>query len=315
MRIRGSLVIIFCLLLIVGCSNQVGSMNENEQARITVTDHADREVKFAEPPKRIVSLVQGDMDILYQLGAEIVGGPTVSKDLLPTELANIEQVGTAHEADFEKIVSLKPDLIIGHAGLNMKDVSTVESLGLKMFLTNSNSYESILEVIDQYGKILERENEAKEMIAEIEAKKKEIEQKPLTKDVRALIIYGTTDLFLAALPTSLSGDLLATVGGENVASDLPGIESYPDYAQLSMERVIEANPDVIYFITHGEPEAVKEKFESELKSNPSWKKIKALENDNFVLLPYELFGTNPGPKLAESLTYIRENLESIAAEN
>ncbi|MFJ5624264.1 ABC transporter substrate-binding protein [Peribacillus loiseleuriae] len=311
-----SIIILLFILLITGCSKSSVSMKENKDhtARVIMTDHANRELMFDDPPLRIVSLVQGDMEIVHSLGAEIVGRPTVSSDVLPKELADIEEVGTAHEADFEKIISLKPDLIIGHAGLNMKDVSTAEALGLNIFLTNSNSYETIIEVISMYGKILDRENEANEMIAEIEEKKSSIQSNPLHKKVKALIVYGTTDLFLAALPTSLSGNLLDIVGGENIASNLPGIDSYPDYAQLSMERVIEANPDVIYFITHGDPDAVKEKFKLELKSNPAWNKVNAFEHDNFVFLPYELFGTSPGPKVADSLRYLRESLESIATE-
>ncbi|KMY51472.1 ABC transporter substrate-binding protein [Peribacillus loiseleuriae] len=311
-----SIIILLFLLLITGCSKSSVSMKENKDhtARVIMTDHANREIMFDDPPLRIVSLVQGDMEIVHSLGAEIVGRPTVSSEVLPKELADIEEVGTAHEADFEKIVSLKPDLIIGHAGLNMKDASTAEALGLKLFLTNSNSYETIIEVISMYGKILDRENEANEMIAEIEEKKSTIQTKPLNKKVKALIVYGTTDLFLAALPTSLSGNLLEIVGGENIASNLPGIDSYPDYAQLSMERVIEANPDVIYFITHGDPDAVKEKFKLELKSNPAWNKVNAFKHDNFNFLPYELFGTSPGPKVADSLSYLRESLESIATE-
>ena len=35
------------------------------------------------------------------------------------------------------------------------------------------------------------------------------------------------------------------------------MKEYPQYAQLSVERIIEANPDVIYLITHGDPNSVK----------------------------------------------------------
>lgn len=302
-------ILILCFGLLIGCSTENSMQGSGEDASF-VTDHADREVGFTEPPRRIVSLVQGDMEIVHKLGAEVVGRPTISSDVISEELRDVPEVGTAHEVDFEKVVSLKPDLVIGSASLNVKDATTAEALGLKMFLTNSNSYDKILDVIEMYGEILDRQKEATALIDEIEETKATVAARPVSEQIKALIIYGTPESFMAALPTSLSGNLLEIAGAENIASQLPGIDNYPDYAQLSMERVIEGNPDVIYFITHGDPEAVKDKFKQELKSNPSWENMTAFEQDQFIFLPYELFGTNPGSRVVESLEYLRESLNS-----
>lgn len=76
-------------------------------------------------------------------------------------------------------------------------------------------------------------------------------------DVKALLVYGAPGTYLAALPTSLSGNILEKTGGKNIAADFPEMKEYPQYAQLSVERIIEANPDVIYLITHGDPNSVK----------------------------------------------------------
>ncbi len=304
---------ILCFFLLIGCSDErLMQENDKEASSITVIDHANREVNLAEPPKRIVSLVQGDMEIVHRLGAEVVGRPTMNREVISEALREVTEVGTAHEVDFEKIVSLKPDLVIGSASLNMKDATTAEALGLKLFLTNSNSYDRILEVIEMYGEILARQTEAMALIDEIEKAKENVRASSTVEQVKALVIYGTPESFMAALPSSLSGNLLEIAGGENIASQLPGIDRYPDYAQLSMERVIEGNPDVIYFITHGDPEVVKDRFKQELKSNPSWEKMKAFKHDQFVFLPYELFGTNPGPRVVESLEYLKKSLNSVS---
>ncbi|RKD23225.1 hypothetical protein BEP19_11850 [Ammoniphilus oxalaticus] len=302
-------------IIISGCSSQTVSteVKTDQNGGVMITDHAERTVKFNEPPERIVSLAQGDLEIVYQLGGNIVGRPTARIQPLK-ELAEVEQVGTAHDVDFEKVVSLKPDLVIGHADLNRKDISTAESLGLKLFLTNGNQFEQIVEMIDQYGTILERKNEASRLIANIQQKREAIEADPLPREIKALIVYGTTESFMAALPSSLSGNLLDIAGGQNIADGLPKVEHYPDYAQLSMEHVIAKDPDVIYFITHGEPEAVKEKFEQELRANPAWRGVKAFKNDQFIFLPFELFGSSPGPKVGESLTFLKESLDQVAVK-
>ncbi|WP_025028716.1 ABC transporter substrate-binding protein [Caldalkalibacillus mannanilyticus] len=321
--------ILLVIALLVGCStasltqnnvsegeDQQGQKQENSSPQgveegITIIDHAQREVFFQSSPKRIVSLLPGDMEIIDALGGEIIGRPSVRGEgqELPERLASAIQVGSPHEVDFEKILSLKPDLVIGHAGLNMKDVGTAEYLGLNMLLTNSNSYEKIIQVIDMYGQLLERTTEAKALIQSIEDRKEALQQGSARQEVKVLMVYGTVDTFMAALPTSLAGNLLEQVGGKNIASDLAGLEQYPDYAHLSMERVIEANPEVIYFITHGDPQAVKEKFETELKSNPAWHKVKALEKDQLIFLPHELFGSNPGLKVIEAMEFLKESLD------
>ncbi|MBM7661856.1 iron complex transport system substrate-binding protein [Bacillus mesophilus] len=276
---------------------------------VTITDHAGRELTFDEKPVRIVSVVGADLEIVHALGGEIVGRPSVRGPVVPAELSEIEEVGNSHNIDFEKIVSLEPDLVIGHARLNMKDVATAESLGLNMMLTAMDGYEDILETIELYGQVLSLEDKATELVQSMEERKAAIE--PIKNEVKALVVFGSTESMMAALPTSLAGNLIEQVGITNIASDLPGIEKYPTYAQLSMEHVLQQNPDIVYIIAHGDAEAVKNKFEEEIKSNPAWENVKAMQNNNLVILPANLFSSNPGPRVVESLEFLSESIKSM----
>ncbi|MGM0845059.1 MAG: ABC transporter substrate-binding protein [Bacillota bacterium] len=282
---------------------------EVKEAGVTVTDHAQRELTFEEHPSRIVSLVGADMEIIHALGGEIVGRPTSHGPVIPAELAGVEEVGNSHQVDYEKIASLEPDLVIGHARLNMKDVETAESLGINVMLTAMDGYENILETIELYGQVLGKEDKASELVKSIQDKKASIE--PAKEEVKALVVFGSTESMMAALPNSFAGNLVEHMGITNIASDLPGIEKYPTYAQLSMEHVLKENPDVVYFIAHGDAEAVKGKFEEEIKSNPAWENVNALKNGNLVILPPALFSSNPGPRVTESLEFLSESIQSM----
>lgn len=66
-----------------------------------------------------------------------------------------------------------------------------------------------------------------------------------------MLVYGAPGTYLAALPSSLSGDLLEAACGKNIAADFPQEEKYPQYAGLSSEKIVERNPEVIMLITHG----------------------------------------------------------------
>ncbi|MCM3714042.1 ABC transporter substrate-binding protein [Alkalihalobacillus oceani] len=279
-------------------------------AGVTVTDFAGREVGLEQTPRRLVSLVQADAEIVQALGGEVVGRPTVQNQQVSEALQGAEEVGTAHDIDFEKVVSLQPDLVIGHAELNRKDVDMFASLGIPVVLTSGNSYDDVLQAVELYGRILGKEEQAGELLASLDVD--QLELTPLAEEVKALIIFGSADTMMAALPSSLSGDLLALAGGLNIAEGLPQIEHYPQYAQLSMERVLEADPDIVYFIAHGDAEAVKEQFEAEVKSNSSWQHLQAVEQGRLVILPPELFSSNPGPRIGEALQFIHESVTAVA---
>ncbi len=70
---------------------------------------------------------------------------------------------------------------------------------------------------------------------------------PLHTDTKALLIYGAPGSNLVALPNSLAGDLLEAAGGINIAAEFEQLQDYPQYAALSPERVIQANPAIVFF--------------------------------------------------------------------
>lgn len=307
------LSVIIPLLASCAATNKDAGVKADGKTGTMVIDHANREVRFMEPPKRIVSLVPGDMEIVHALRGEVVGRPNVDDMTISKELGKLPEIGNTHDVNFEKMLSLKPDLVIGHAGLNAKDVSTIESFGIETILTNSKSYDVILETIDMYGKILKKEEESEALIQSLEQKKTQILARPLSNEVKALIIYGTTDTFMVALPSSLTGSLLELAGGTNIAQKFPSIDGYPDYAQMPLERIIKANPDVIYFITHGEIDAVKERFAAELKANAAWENVNAIKDDQLFFLPPALFSSNPGPRIGEALEFIKNSLVEVSS--
>ena len=70
---------------------------------------------------------------------------------------------------------------------------------------------------------------------------------------RVLIINGAIDDFFVALPDSFVGDLVAQLNGANVAADQPATGRFPGYTQLSLEAIIDTDPEVILAITAGPP--------------------------------------------------------------
>ncbi|MDY7517319.1 ABC transporter substrate-binding protein [Bacillus thuringiensis] len=303
--------ILSIFFLLIGCSakgDEKASATKTEKGKekIEITDLSGRKVTFDKVPESFATLSMGGMDIIHALGGKIVGRPD-TKLTLPDELKKAQVIGNAHQPNFEQIVSLKPDVLVANNGFQ-KNVPTVEGQGTQVIISSANSVQDIQKNIELYGTVMKKEDKAKEIIQKMNDQMKKYEKK---SDVKALLVYGAPGTYLAALPTSLSGDILEKTGGKNIASDFPETKEYPQYAQLSVERIIEANPDVIYLITHGDPKSVKKAFEGEMMKNEAWKNLEAVKQNRVVILPPDLFGSNPGTKVTEAMDFMYKSIQDV----
>lgn len=319
MKKRFTFLLFASLLTLAGCgtntANNTGTTAETKEetkqgSAITITDFANRTVAFESAPKNIVTIGDGEVDIIYALGGELVGRSTTHNEEVNKKLANVDQVGNTHEFNLEKIASLQPDVVLANNPLNMKDIASIEGIGSEIILTNANSVKDIQKQITLFGELIQKQDKAKQLVEEIDTNIAETSAKATDEKVRVLLIYGAPGTYMAALPNSLSGNLLELAGGENIASDYPAIEKYPQYAQLNTERIVEANPEYIFLMTHANPDAVKDGFTKEMAQNPAWNNIDAVKNEHIEILPANLFGTNPGTKVTDALHYMHSLLHS-----
>ncbi|MFA9455666.1 ABC transporter substrate-binding protein [Halalkalibacter sp. AB-rgal2] len=297
-------LLIMLIPIIISCSNVEINETEDRSDEVThmITDFSNESISFNGVPERIVALSTGDLDMITALGGQVVGRPTA---LLPEsllELTDVEQIGSTHEIDLEKVTYVQPEIVIGHTQMNLGDRPTIESLGAKMVLSHARSVTDIQEQLLLFGEMLQQEGKASELINSIDEKVAEIAQlQESTEEIRVLLIYGAPGTYMAALPNSLSGHMLELVGAHNVASDFPSLEAFPQYAQLNTERIVEADPHYILLMSHGDSEAVKEGFIKEIEQNAAWNQITAVQNNAVDVLPNDLFGSNPGTRIIEAL--------------
>lgn len=305
------------LLAVTGCSSSsatnVTTPSANavttQQASITITDFAKRQISLTQTPQRIVALSNGDMDIIYALGGTVVGRPNSNGPAVVSAAEQVEQIGSTHEVDLEKITFLQPDVVLGNYPMNEKDIPAIEGIGSKLILTGANSIQDIQAQITLFGQLLQQETKAKQLNQQIQDHIKQLSQSASTAPKpNVLLVYGAPGTYMAALPNSLSGNILEVAGGRNIAADLPGLQNFPQYAQLNTEQVVQANPDYIMIMTHGNTDEVKAGFLKEMQNNPAWNSIKAVQNNAVEVLPSNLFGTNPGTKVTDALDLIHQAL-------
>lgn len=141
-------------------------------------DQMGRRVEVPIHPKRIISLVPSQTELLHYFGLndEVVG---ITKFCIyPTEWFKTKiRVGGTKQLKINEILALKPDLVFGNKEENTKeDIEELEKNGISVWLSDINSFDEALEMINQVGIICGKESQAADLLHQISKGFEEISQ-------------------------------------------------------------------------------------------------------------------------------------------
>lgn len=216
------------------------------------TDEAGRTVTpHAVPSRRVVSLAPNVTELLFAIGAgdQVVGIDTYSDE--PAEgVAHIPKVGSNYEPSLERIVALKPDVVVTSQSANrLETVSALERLGVPVFVTDTRGIPDMDRIMRNLGALTGRADAAEEQIGALHAGLAAVRRRASgLPRARVLVVVWGDPLYVAGRET-FTNDLIEAAGGINVAADAAGFAKYP------MERVLRAQPEVIILPTHSVPQA------------------------------------------------------------
>lgn len=188
--------------------------------------------------KRIVTLAPHIAELISAIGAapRIVGVSRFTD--YPAQLASRPLVGDSAKLDIERIVALKPDLVIAWlSGNSAHEITRLEQLGLRVFVTESRRLDDIPRTLRQLGELIDA-NGAQAARAFEQAVASYGRQR---RTPRLSVFYQIWPQPL----TTLNGmhwisDVIALCGGENVFAALK-----PIAPTVSIEAVLQKNPQVI----------------------------------------------------------------------
>ncbi len=262
-------------------------------------DEVGRAVTIPYPPKRIVSLAPNITEILFRLGLdeEIVGVSIHCN--FPEKAKTKVQVGSYVSLDFERIVSLKPELIIATGAGNRKDmVDRLETLGFPTYVIFPKKLNDVLQSIRHLSQIVGREREGMEIIGGMERRRKRVME--LTRGLpRPKVFLQIGDAPVVTVGrNSFGDDLIHLAGGDNVAGKEN--EMYP---RLGMEEILKRSPEVI-LISSMNPRGDYVKI---LKEWSRWETIPAVKNGRIHLIDSDLID-RPSPRIIDGLEEIAKFL-------
>lgn len=214
-------------------------------------------------------------------------GVTPFSDYLK-ETKDIEKIGFYTQPSLEKIVSLKPDLVLVADYVGQESIyKTLERLGIKVVVFRCGGVEGIFEMVEEIGRLCNKEKEARRLLRKMKKTIIEVRRKAegLAKP-KVYVEVGYNPLFTAGKGSHID-DLIEIAGGENIAK---GINK--PYPRISQEFIIQKDPEVIIL-----PYMGRGYTKESLKKRSGWKNISAVKNNQV----YDDIGTQiitiPSPNL------------------
>lgn len=282
-----------------------------------VIDGADKEIEIPAKPQRVVIISAAGIGMYLAVGGEMtLVGHIESGSFSPEELeklAKSENVGKATGANLEKILSLKPDLVIGvEVPFQRQLEDPLKEAGIPLWLLKANNIEDNMSILKIFGELTGGVDQADKEILKIKNAISDAAARKGDKEIRVLPIFGTPESFMIAMPTSMGGDILRLAGLVNIADNLKGITTGAatmNYVPFSLEFVIQENPDQIMFITHGDPEEMKKSLQENMATNAAWLSISAVKEGRVFVVPMELYALNPGIQSSKAITDLSKLLQ------
>jgi ABC-type Fe3+-hydroxamate transport system substrate-binding protein len=253
----------------------------------TFTDQLNREVTITYPPKRIISVVPSQTELLFELGIseEIVG---ITKFCVhPAAQCNSKRkVGGTKKLDIELIRTLQPDLIIGNKEENIKEQIELLSAEFPVWVSDVANLESAMIMISQLGQVVDRQPEAAYLNHLINAGFTDLQTLALQLGISKKVAYLMwKDPYMAAGRDTFISDILMKIGLSNVLKE----NRYP---VIGIEELAALKPDVLFLSS--EPFPFREKHMVELQQ--------ALPGVEIMLVDGEMFSWY-GSRLVKAVQY------------
>jgi len=271
-------------------------------AEIRLTDDSGRSVTLRQPAQRIISLTPHMTELLFAAGAgaQVVG--TVEFSNYPPAAQRIVRVGDSAQLDLERIVALKPDLIVvWQYGNAQRQLDKLLRLGIPVYYNEPRRLADIARAIEQLGRLAGTETAALPAARAFVARAAELQQRYSGRDEVTLFFQIWDKPLMTVNGDHLINDVIRLCGGRNVFAGMKLLTP-----EISIEAVLGADPEAIGGAT----------AEAGQKENldgwKNWPRLKAVARDNLFVVHADLISRNT-PRILDGARELCEQLDAARA--
>ncbi len=265
---------------------------------IQIKDARQKSISFDKPVQRIVSLQPSFTEAICALNAcdRLVGVDRYSS--WPAQIGNVPKVGSLRDPDLEKILALKPDVVLVRPNHRLDE--KLESLGIKVITLNAQTYSDVERELEVLAILLGKPGEGARLWQQTGRRLEQFRTNMPPEWIGKKVYFELHSGMAAAGELSFIGQTLQRLGLVNIAS-----RDLPMYPKLSPEYVVRANPDVV--ITMADMVA------PQPTERQGWSGINAVRHQRHCRIPSDNFDVmvRPGPRIDEAARQIVQCLQRL----
>lgn len=277
----------------------LGLMTSLATAEVCVTDDKQRALCLSAPAERIIALSPGATELVYAAGAGNKLIAAVSFSDYPEAAKQLPRVGSYDRFDLERIIALKPDLLIGWVSGNPNEqLSQLARLGLPVYYSELRRFDDVSSTLRRLGTLAgtaTASNVAADTfsrgIADLERRYRDADPVSVFQQIWVNPLMTVNDEHMIAEATRLCG-------GVNIFGDLPTLT-----ARIDQEAVLARDPEAIIAGGMGEEN------HSWLADWRQFDGMTAVRRDNLFFIPPSTL-QRPTPRLLDGTTLLCQHLET-----
>ena len=274
------------IVSMIGCSS---SNNENKSVAIGSGEEV------------VVSTSVAVTEILDALGVKVSGIPKTSHEL-PESTKGAIEVGNPMSPDLEIIKSLNPTVVVSVDTLGSDYMNLFTENNIPSEFVSLESLDGLKEAITTLGERFNKNEEATNLLSEIETKEIEVAKNSETLEKpEVLLLFAAPGSTMIATEKSYIGSLVKIVAGKNIIED-----NSTSFTTYNKEDLAMLNPDKILVMVHAMPEETKKALEAEMATDAAWQNINAVKEGKVIYLDSEYFGMSANLKVIEGLDILSD---------
>ncbi len=262
-----------------------------------VVDDRGRAVRLDGVPRRVLTLSPSMTETVCALGAcsRLVGTDRYSN--WPASVLALPKLGGLDDAQIERIVALKPDLVL--AATSTRAVERLESLGLRVLALEPRNLADTRGVVDRVALALGDATAGAALWRQLSLRIEAAAARVPARWRGQSVYFEVASVPYAAGASSFIGELLARLGLANIVPAAMG-----PFPQLSPEFVLRAQPQLVMASSTNL---------AEMPVRPGWGQLRALQSGarcGFAPAPYDAL-MRAGPRLAEAAEAVADCLQAL----
>jgi iron complex transport system substrate-binding protein len=299
---------IICFFLIVicqitSCSGQK-PVHEKFQSERQILSETATHVQFREAggkivdlpkhPRRTIVCLNSILDAWYMAGGVSLARVRGSVNV-PEKAKDLPVLGSINNLNMELIMEIEPDfLIVSYSDYQRKVRDFFVSEGVPGVSIHYATYEDFRVILDLFTRLTGMRDIYEQVVIPVEKKVRSIVgQVPVCKDPPGIcILFASPRYVKVETRNTITGYFCETLGAENIYKETR--INGADRVDLSLEYIMEQDPDVIFVTTMGNTEKCKARMEMDVINSDVWGSLSAVKNNRFIYLDtsYSIYKPN-----------------------